>query len=278
MVTLAVSSIVILGGLSVMVLAVRYFNVTLRALEADTELLSALAVVKEHMTQAVDLRHHSGNQNCFSSFNGTGTSPISGINSSSTYNGRIQVCNSGNLAPGTSTYLAVFNAEMGQTENFVRGVSLGFITPRGGIGADGTGELFLTRSGGTNIRPRADSVNFSELVAADIEEVRVRSEQSTDQGRVLFNRVGSTQQQGMAVSAKITLTRRMFLTTERDYCYPLSRCSSSTRSKFVDRSRSVTVSLRNNLQLERGVAGVPAVMRKRTFGNIYFFRPMTPEF
>ena len=280
MLSLAVSSIIIVGGLSVMVLAVRYFNLTLRSLEADTELLSALAAVKESMTQAVDLRHYSGSANCFSGLNNTSGSPVSGSGSSQTYNGRIQVCDSGRLAPGTTTYLAVFNAEMGQEDNYVRGVSIGFVTPETGVGRDG-GMLLITRAGDSsvlNLTPtESSSIPFMEIVGANVDEVRVRSEGTTDQGRVVVNRPNSSQQLGMAVSAKVTLTRRVFLSTDRDYCFPISRCG-STSSRFVDRSRSVTVSLRNNLQLERGVGGTAAVMRKRTFGNLYFFRPITPGF
>lgn len=281
MLTLAVSTIVMLGGLSILAMAVRYFNVSIRSLEADAELYIALAAVKEHLVQAVDLRHNPSG-NCFTSLSHTSSAVLSGDSSNPNHHGRISPCVSGDHNPNQRIYLAVFHAEMGTDDNLLRGVSIGFITPT----TDTSGGLVITRAPATgygntvNLQPNSNnSIVFAGLVAADVDEVRARSEGASDQGRVDLGLAG------MAVSAKVTLTRRIFLSTQQDYCYPISRCS-GTEARFVDRSRSASVSFRNNLQLERAIPSVdpavpaphPAAMRKRTFGNAYFFRPITPRF
>jgi prepilin-type N-terminal cleavage/methylation domain-containing protein len=308
--TLVVGSIVTLAGLSILALAVRYFSITTRSLQADAELMTALAAVKEHLSQAVDLRGRLiGGGGCINAANLTQNQMLNGTNTRVDGHGQIANCDSTTITPGDGRYLAVFNAELGQVTNRLKGVSIAFIAP--GVSQNGvsrSGALYITRVGRTaqldaasghyydlggnqplDLRPNDGSIVFTDLVAADVDEVRIRSEGAADQGRVInVNNAG-----GMAVSAKITLTRRIFMSSElsrRWYCRPTvfvqspGNCAlppgvtTDQVAKYVDRSRSVTVTFRNNLQLERNVGSAAAVMRKRTFGNIYFFRPISPSF
>ena len=265
-------SVVTLGSMAIMAMAFQFFHLTSESLQTDLELTQGGRVLKQYLTQAVDLRFKRGCSERHATQNHSRNGVLWHCNQKATPNPDSGQCN----------YIAVFHRENGQRSSDIEPTAM--INCQGTAYKSGTVWILNHHSEMSgdryNLTPQKNypavaihrltgDLNPNMVKVYDWRQRRIRL---ADTGPI-----GVTDDMSV-VTADFTLTARYFIggaLKDWSWCsnFSVSEELCTPTVTFRDISKTIRIVFRNAAIFEQDAG----LLGRRLFGSVYFFRPQMPQ-